>query len=141
MEYKKFGDKYVIRLAVGDEIIESITEFAKKENIKLAEVSAIGAVDKATIGFYSLEEQKYHATDLEGEFELLSLKGNITEKEGEPYIHLHIILSGEDLIARGGHLNAARISATCEIFVHVLDGKVGRKNCKQTGLNIFDFEV
>ena len=42
--------------------------------------------------------------------------------------------------SRGGHLNEARISATCEIFVRRIEGHVGRMRDAVTGLNLYKFD-
>lgn len=39
----------------------------------------------------------------------------------------------------GGHLNRAVISATCEMVIHVIDGKVDRYHDEEIGLNLFRF--
>ena len=39
----------------------------------------------------------------------------------------------------GGHLNKARISATCEMAVRVLPGRVNREKDPETGLNLWTF--
>ena len=39
----------------------------------------------------------------------------------------------------GGHLNEARVSATCEVVVRVINGEVGRQFSNEIGLNLFKF--
>lgn len=39
----------------------------------------------------------------------------------------------------GGHLNKAIVSATCEMVIHIIDGKVDRKYNEDIGLNLFEF--
>ena len=40
----------------------------------------------------------------------------------------------------GGHLNRAVVSATCEMVIMVIDGKVDRVYDEKTGLNVFKFD-
>ena len=139
MEYKKFGTDYLVRINRGEEVIACLTEFCRKENVKLADITAIGATDKVVVGLYDVEKQEYHKETLTGAMEITSLVGTITTKEEEPYLHLHINVCGHDLAVKGGHLNECWISATCEIAVHTMDGRVGRKHDSETGLYLFSF--
>ena len=141
MEYRRFGDTYVVRLERGEEILTQLAELCKAESIKLAAVEALGAADRIVFGLYNVAEKVYHKTVLEeGEYEITSLLGNISEMDGKPYLHLHINAAGADGITHGGHLNEARISATCEMFVRLIDGHVGRRHDDTTGLNLYKFD-
>ena len=117
-----------------------MTALAEKEKIALAEVSGIGAVNAFTVGVYDTAKKKYYANEFSGAYEIVSLSGNITQKDGKPYLHLHF--SAGDSAGRvfGGHLNSAVISATAEIFVRTLCGTVGRRFDEGIGLNLLDFE-
>ena len=140
MEYRQFDDTYVIRLDRGDEIVASITEFCEKENVELGSLEGLGAADHAVIGLYDVGERVYHKTELDGPMEITSLIGNITRKDGEVYLHLHINLCDESMTVRGGHLNECRISATSEIIVRRISGQVERRyDTEVTGLNLFRF--
>ena len=132
MEYKKFGNTFAVRINRGEEVISELSRLCKEENIRFAKVSAIGAADSITVGLYSVEQKKYIKKIFTGEAEITSILGNITEKDGEAYIHLHIN-------AFGGHLNECVISGTCEMFVEEINGKTGRRYDEITGLNLFDF--
>ena len=139
MQYRVFGDTYVVRLQRGEEVLACLRELCEKESISLGTVSAIGAVNHVVVGVYRVDEQKYVANTFDGVMELTSLLGNITKKDGEPYLHLHATFG--DLTGKviGGHLNEAVVSATCELFVRKVEGHVGRRLDPETGLNIFDF--
>ena len=139
MEYQKFDNKIYLRVDRGEEVLEKITEVALKENITLASVQAIGATDKFTVGLYSVSEKKYSSKTYEGEFEIVSLLGNITRKDDKPYIHLHIACGDENNHVFGGHLNYCRISATFECVITLSDGKITRKVDEKTGLTVFNY--
>lgn len=139
MEYRLFDDTYVIRLDRGEEILSSLAAFCRKENVSLAAIEALGAADHVVVGLYNVGQQQYRKHTFDGPMEITSLLGTITEKEGEPYFHLHINLCREDMSVIGGHLNECRISATCEMVVRKLDGAVGRRLDSEVGLNLFAF--
>ena len=110
-----------------------------KENITLAQVSAIGAADSAAIGVYDLETGKYHREDLPFFMEIASLSGSVTEMNGKPYIHLHTVLAAQQNRTHAGHLIELTVGATCEMLVHVLPGEVTRKKDETVGLNLWTF--
>ena len=140
MEYRTFQDTCVIRLDRGEEVISALTELCRKEHITLGSVEAIGAADHAVIGLYDVAQRQYHRQEFNEPMEITSLLGNISQKDGEVYLHLHINLCREDMSVIGGHLNECRISATCEMFVRRLEGAVGRKLDEAvTGLNLYEF--
>ena len=139
MDYRKFNDKILVRLEKGEEIVESIRNLAFKEKIKLGTISGIGAVNKATIGLFEVDTKEYHTIDLEEDMEIVSLGGNITEKDGEAYIHLHMAVSNSTYNVKAGHLNSAIISSTGEIFIDIIEGSVGRRFDKEAGLNLLEF--
>ena len=136
MEYKRKDNQIFFRLNKGEEVIEQITAIAKKENIKLASIEAIGATDEFVIGVYSVTEKKYYSKSFKGEYEITSLLGNISLKEGETYIHLHINCSSRDYVCVGGHLNKCIISATLEGVIKLADLENKRVLDKNTGINL-----
>lgn len=139
MDYRRFGGTLVARIDRGEEILASLKEIALRENIRLALISAIGAVGDFTVGVFHTAEKQYHANRFQGDWEIVSLSGSITQMNGEYYAHLHMSAGGTDGAVVGGHLNEAVVSATCELFITVLDGTVERRFSPEVGLNLFDF--
>lgn len=139
MEYRRFGEDIVIRIDKGEEIIEKMLEVCRKENVTLANVNALGAVGEFEVGLFNTAEKKYYSTIHKGDFEIVSLTGSITTKDGELYHHIHMSAGNQENKVYGGHLNYAKVSATCEMFIHVMPGKVERKFSDEIGLNLFKF--
>ena len=139
MDYRKFGSTYMLRIDVGEEIIESLKAVCAREGVRLAQVSAIGAADRASVGVYDLAEKRYHREDLEGFMEIANLSGSVTEMNGEPYIHLHGTLADQRNILHGGHVISMRVGATCEMFVQAVDGTVTREKDEGLGINLWKF--
>ncbi len=75
MDYRRFGDTILVRIDRGEEILEEMKKVALAENVKLAEVSALGAVNDFTVGVFNTVEKKYYANHFEGPFEITSLTG------------------------------------------------------------------
>lgn len=140
MEFKKFGNRYMVRMDKGEEIVETLKQFCKDNKITLGWVNGIGAVNKARIGLFKTDEKQYYSEELNGYYEITSLFGNISTMNGEVYLHLHINLSDEEYKTHGGHLNSAVISATGEIMIDAIDGMVDREFNDEVGLNLFKFD-
>lgn len=139
MEFRRFDDTCVIRMDRGEEILSTLAALCEKENIRLASVEAIGAVDRAVVGLYDVGEKVYHKKEFNEPMEIASLLGTVTEKDGKPYLHLHATLCDAEMRTHGGHVNELRISATCEMVLRMLPGEVGRRPDEVTGLNLFRF--
>ena len=139
MDYRRFGNKIIARMDKGEEILAKIKEISVKENIKLASVQALGATDEFTVGVYKVDEKKYYANEFKGYFEIVSLTGTINTMNGEFYTHIHMSAGNNKGEVFGGHLNKAVVSATCEMVIDIIDGRVDRKYDEETGLNVFRF--
>ncbi len=139
MEYRKFNNIIVARMDKGEEILEKVKEIALKENIKLANINALGAVGDFTVGVFKTKEKKYYSNTFTGDFEIVSLTGTINTMNGEFYCHLHMSAGDKEGKVFGGHLNKAIISATCEMVINIIDGQVDRIHDENIGLNLFKF--
>ena len=139
MEYRRFNNTIVCRIDRGEEILDKIKEVALKENIKLANVNALGATNEFTVGVFKTEEKKYYSNEFKGDFEIVSLTGTINTMNGEFYTHIHMSAGNDKGEVFGGHLNKAVVSATCEMIINIIDGVVDRKFDEDIGLNLFKF--
>ena len=139
MEYKRFGNKIIVRIDKDEEILEQVKELALKENIRLAAVQALGATNSFTVGVYNVAEKKYYANTFSGSFEIVSLTGTINTMNGAFYTPLHMSAGTDKGEVIGGHLTRAVVSATCEMVITVIDGRVDRFHSEEIGLNLFQF--
>ena len=140
MEYRKFDNTYIVRMDPGEEILEQVKVLALREHIQLASIQALGAVNDFTVGVFKTDEKKYYANSFQGSYEIVSLTGTINTMDGEFYCHLHMSAGNDQGHVVGGHLNRAVISATCEMVIHIIDGRVDRSFSDEIGLNLFDFD-
>ena len=86
MQYEKFGNKIVVRIDRGEEIIDKIKEVATKENVRLAEITAIGAAREFTVGAFDFNEKKYASHSFSGCYEIVSLLGSVNTLGGELFM-------------------------------------------------------
>lgn len=139
MEYGRFNHTIIMRVDPDEEICDCLLEVAEKEKIALGEISGIGAVKEFAVGVFDPVKKEYRANHFRGTFEIVSLTGTLTRKEGKPYLHIHMSAGNEKGDVLGGHLNNAVVSATAEIVIHMTEGNVGRKMSEKIGLNLIAF--
>lgn len=140
MEYRRFQDTLVVRIDKNEEITEQIRRIAEQEQIKLASVQALGAVNDFTVGVFDTTTKTYASNRFQGAYEIVSLTGTISTMDGNFYQHLHMSAGDGTGAVYGGHLNRANVSATCEMVIHVIHGQVDRAFSEKIGLNLFRFE-
>ncbi|MDR0884541.1 MAG: DUF296 domain-containing protein [Oscillospiraceae bacterium] len=139
MHSTKRGDTYVVRLEIGEDVVESLLALAAREGIGAAEITGLGASKYAQVGVLDPATGQYQSAQSSSFLEVVSLVGNLSVKDAAPYLHLHALLADpvtHEVLA--GHLNALTVGATAEIFVRTLPGSLERRVCDVTGLNILD---
>lgn len=134
MESKKIKvkNKYILRLELGDEIIQSINDFCQKNNIAAGYFFGLAAVDYLKIARYLPDTKSYEEIKFNEPLEVVSLFG-VHSPDG---IHSHIVVSDKDFAAFGGHLKEGRINGTAEIIFYEIDGELKRFLDSQTNLNL-----
>ena len=95
MEYKRFENTIIARIDKNEEILEQVKTIALKENIKLASIHALGAINDFTVGVFKVDEKKYYANSFQGNYEIVSLTGTINTMNDEYYCHLHLSAGNE----------------------------------------------
>jgi hypothetical protein len=131
------GRAFLFRIPKGSDLQERIAAFCRKHRVATAAVSAIGATDSVTLGYYDQRKGRYFQKTLKGDLEILSCSGNVSLKEGQPFAHLHAVMGDAKLRVSGGHLFASKVFAA-EVFLSELKGPaLVRRPDLQTGLALW----
>lgn len=120
MKSKRLGDgeeRHVLVFDKGDEVVEQLLAFAKKERVTAGSFTGIGAFSDVTLGFFERERKEYKRIPLAEQVEVLTLAGDITLKDGEPQVHAHVVVGKADGTAHGGHLLVGHVWPTLELVV------------------------
>ena len=139
MKTKQSGNLIAVRLDRGEELVASLQALCEELDLCSAIVTGIGAAKGATVCMFNMETGQYANTELPQFLEITNLSGNVTRKDGKPYLHLHITLADGAGNAFGGHLKRAVIGATAELFLLRNDLAIERKLDAETGLNLIEF--
>jgi len=115
---------FIGRLEHGSDLLDELNKICARQGIKLGRISGLGAVKKAQVAYYSQEKCTYQFITIDKPLEILSLTGNISLKDGKPFVHVHIVLSDENAKVYGGHLAQGTVVFACEITIDELQGTV-----------------
>ncbi len=138
MRYQRLGEAWILRLETDEEIFSTITRFAGELAIDTATVTGIGAAHHLVLGYFDRATRDYVRHSIEEDVEIVSLSGNITLKQGKPFPHVHVIVSGRDFQAKAGHLFEGKVGATLEVVITPLVGYVQRVKDEDSGLFLLD---
>lgn len=138
MQHKKSGSSFFLRLMKGEDLLETLTSFIRKNGITAGTISGIGAVDQLTLGYYDINSKSYQKKDFNEFLEILNLSGNISILDQEPFPHVHIIAGRANYETIGGHLIYAQVGLTAEIHILAADTLIKRQYDKESGLNLLN---
>ena len=139
--YRQTPDgRYLLSVDNHCEIIEALAAFCEEKQIKSGIVGGLAAISEATFRFLDPATKQYVDRTFAEQMEVTCLTGNISRKDGKPYLHIHVTASRRDYTCIGGHLLTARVNGACELYVedYGMEG-VGRRFDPETGLNLYDF--
>ncbi|OHB75280.1 MAG: hypothetical protein A2Z34_01800 [Planctomycetes bacterium RBG_16_59_8] len=128
----------VVKLERGDEAISSLLEFCRRARVSSGTVSALGAVEKTTLGWFDRRRRVYVKRTFRGVVELASLTGNIARLGKNPILHAHVVCSGRSFRSVAGHLFSATVAVTVECVVIETGALLRRKPDPRFGLNLLD---
>ncbi len=134
MQYKKVDKDHFIYIEKNEKVMETITRYCIEKDIKNAKLSGIGAVRETEIGAYDTVAKEYIRKEFSGVLELISFEGNVTLKEGSPFVHAHVVLSDHQMGTLGGHLFETTVAAVGEFFLREFDGEAYRELNTDVGL-------
>ncbi|MGN6145337.1 MAG: PPC domain-containing DNA-binding protein [Mesorhizobium sp.] len=130
---------FVVVLDAGDETFRSISDFAAQQNVTAAGVTAIGAFESATVGWFDFASKTYRRIPVAAQCEVLSAIGDIAAgDDGEPSLHLHAVLGLSDGSTRGGHLLEGIVRPTLEVMVTETPAHLHRRKRPELGIALID---
>lgn len=132
---------WVLVLDQGEEAKERITDFARQEKIRAASFVALGAFQRAVIGYFDWEKKTYMPIPINEQVEVITLVGDIAEdEEGAPSLHAHAVLGRSDGHTRGGHLLEGHVRPTLEVTLTETPAHLVRRKRPELGLALIDIE-
>lgn len=127
MYYSKCNVGYVLRIEVGEEIQDTLRQFAQAVQVKGAFYQGIGTLTHVELAFFCVENKEYERSFFDDEYEMIAFMGNISSLNESPAPHSHVTLCDRNFQTYSGHLIRGVVSATAEIFVTTIDLALTRK--------------
>ena len=118
-ESQSVAHTYEIRFSPGDEILSGLTDLAKSNGITAAQITGLGGLSSALLAFGdpSIGDFVFKLIPVDEKSELVSLVGTISERNGEPYVHLHAVVALSDGTTRGGHVLELHVAPVAEVTI------------------------
>jgi uncharacterized protein len=132
---------HVIILDSGEEAFAALTSFVGEAGISAASLTAIGAFERATVGWFDIASKSYKKIEVAEQCEVLSAIGDVAVgDDGKPGLHVHVVLGLSDGSTRGGHLLAGMVRPTLEVVLTEVPAKLRRKKRADLGIALIDLE-
>ena len=140
MQYKLLHEDsgqrtFAVVLATGDEVIASLEDFIRREQVHTAQLSAIGALSDLVLMYFDWEQRKYLKIPVKEQVEVASLLGDVAEgPDGKPTLHVHLVVGTRDGSAKAGHMGEAHVRPTLEVIITESPAHLRKVKDAETGL-------
>jgi predicted DNA-binding protein with PD1-like motif len=132
----------VVVLDSGEEAFATLTKFANDTRLTAASLTAIGAFEKAAIGWFDFDKKTYKKIEIDQQCEVLSAIGDVAVgDDGKASLHVHVVLGLSDRTTCGGHLMAGTVRPTLEVVVTDTPVHLRRKKKADIGIALIDLDA
>ena len=144
MKYKVVEDADVVTYVVvcdpGDEAVAALTQFAQAEDLEAASIAAVGAFERAVVGWFDRAARDYRRIPVGEQCEVLSLLGDVAQGQDGPILHVHAVLGLPDGTTRGGHLLEGTVYPTLEVVVTETPAQLRKVMRPDIGIALIDLD-
>ena len=125
---------------VGDEAMAALKELIAQEGLDAAQVTAVGAFERAVVGWFDRKAKDYRRIPVDQQCEVLSLVGDVAASADGPQLHLHAVLGLPDGSTRGGHLLEGHVWPTLEVILQESPARLHKTSRPEIGLALIDLD-
>ena len=132
----RHNDRRVLVVACdkGEEAVRAVTQAVREHRIAAAQVTGVGAFQRGELGYFDRRRRDYRRIPFDEQVEVLSLLGDVAERDGSPEPHLHAVLGCADGSTVGGHLLSGEVWPTLEVIVTEVGPALAKHVDPETGL-------
>lgn len=136
MEYADFTNGFILSFHPGEDLHQTLIDFTLAKRIPGSFYQGSGFFKDIEIGKYDTESNSYKPHPMSGEYEAISLLGNISEVKSSPFPSTQVVLIDRDLRTVGGSLLKGTISHKMELFLFSIDIVINRKGLKNSNSHL-----
>ena len=126
----------IYSLKAGARVPDDILAIARTEKISTARVEAIGGVEELRLAYFNRRTKRYEEQDFKEFLEVTGILGNVTLKDGKPFLHIHGTFGRRDLSALAGHVMSAKVFPLLEVVITPTKNRALRRFDDELGLNV-----
>ena len=132
------GRVFVGRLPTGGDLLEEIEAFAAEHDLRAAWVSVVGALSRSAYAYYNQTTRQYKEMASPRHHELFGFVGNLSMRDGKPFLHAHAGVADINGEVVGGHLLHGCTVWVAEVEIRELLGvELVRELDELTGLALW----
>jgi predicted DNA-binding protein with PD1-like motif len=131
---------YVVVCDPGDEAVAALAQFARAERLEASQITAVGAFERATVGWFDRAAKQYRRIPVGEQCEVLSLIGDVAEGQDGPSLHVHVVLGLSDGTTRGGHLLEGWVFPTLEVVLTETPAELRKVMRPDLGIAVIDLD-
>jgi predicted DNA-binding protein with PD1-like motif len=110
-----------VSLARGEDLLDGLHRAVAELGFHAATLQVIGALEAANLGYFDPERGEYRTIST-GHVEISAGLGNVSLRDGKPFVHLHLVVSEQDGTSLGGHAMEGCRGYVVEAYLRKLDG-------------------
>lgn len=118
----------------GDEAVGAVSAAVTERGIRAAQVAAVGGLQRGELGYFDRATRDYLRIPVSEQVEVLSLVGDVAERDGRPTLHVHAVLGRRDGSTVGGHLLSGTVWPVLEVMITEVAAGLARRFDPETGL-------
>jgi uncharacterized protein len=126
---------FAVILKTGDEAVRCLQDFAVRERLGAAQITAIGAFSGAKLAYFDWESKSYKPIPVQEQVEVAAFAGDVAiGEDGKPTLHVHAVLGRHDGSALAGHLLEGNVRPTLEVIITESPAHLCKKKDPESGL-------
>jgi predicted DNA-binding protein with PD1-like motif len=110
-----------VSLSPDEDLLDGLNRAVAELRLEAATLQVIGGLKEARLGYFDPERREY-LTFSTGHVEISSGLGNVSLRDGKPFIHLHLVVSERNGRSLGGHAMEGCRAFVVEAYFRALSG-------------------